>query len=360
MPGGRVALSCSAPFAGGGLGRHLQELYGALQRAGAETTLICGPSAGVRGAAAPPGRIEISRGRLSGVVDRVTALSPALSTWKSGVDFDAGASRRLGSVEHVLAFNGQALAQLRAARAPGSGIAGASLVSATSHMRHVARQHEKAYRRYPLERPWAPRVLDRNLAEYRLADSILCSTEHIRRSFVQEGVPDERLLTFPLTPDPRYAPGTSGSASSDASASTFDVVYVGSLSVAKGVPLLVDAVRSLPAPDLRLVLLGGWASRGMRRFLQSACASDPRIAVRLGDPLEELRGARLYVHPSYDDGFGYAPAEALAAGVPVIVTEDTGMKELLEPSRGMVVPTGDGEALAAALEAAYRGEILSI
>ncbi len=360
VPGGRVALSCSAPFAGGGLGRHLQELYGALQRAGAETTLICGPSAGVRGVAAPPGRIEISRGRFSGVVDRVTALSPALSTWRSGVDFDAGASRRLGSVEHLLAFNGQALAQLRAARAPGSGIGGASLVSATSHMRHVARRHEEAYRRYPLERPWAPRVLERNLAEYGLADSILCSTEHIRRSFVQEGVPEERLLTFPLTPDPRYAPDASGPASSDASGSTFDVVYVGSLSVAKGVPLLVDAVRSLPAPDLRLVLLGGWASRGMRRFLQSACASDPRIAVRLGDPLDELRGARLYVHPSYDDGFGYAPAEALAAGVPVIVTEDTGMKELLEPGRGMVVPTGDGGALAAALEAAYRGEILSI
>jgi glycosyltransferase involved in cell wall biosynthesis len=358
VPAGRVALSCSAPFAGGGLGRHLQELYGALGRTGAATTLICGPSATVRGVAPPQGRIEISRGPVSGLLDRALALSPALSTWRSGVDFDAAASGRLGSPEHLLAFNGQALAQLRAARA--AGIRGASLVSATSHMRHVARRHRQAYERYPLERPWGPRVLERNLAEYGLADSILCSTEHIRDSFVQEGVAEERLLAFPLTPDPRYAPSPPGPARSGSSGDSFDVVYVGSLSVAKGVPLLVDAVRRLAAPDLRLVLLGGWASRGMRRFLQSACDSDPRIAVRLGDPLEELRRARLYVHPSYDDGFGYAPAEALAAGVPVIVTEDTGMKELVAPGRGVVVPTDDLGALAAALEAAYRGEILSI
>ena len=31
----------------------------------------------------------------------------------------------------------------------------------------------------------------------------------------------------------------------------------------------------------------------------------------------------MYVHPSYQDGFGFAVAEALAVGVPVIVTEDT-------------------------------------
>jgi glycosyltransferase involved in cell wall biosynthesis len=65
------------------------------------------------------------------------------------------------------------------------------------------------------------------------------------------------------------------------------------------------------------------------------------------------------VHPSYEDGFAYAPAEALACGVPVLVTEDTGMKELLEDQRaGLVLPTGDLAALREAIDAAYRGEIL--
>ncbi|HTY96275.1 MAG TPA: glycosyltransferase, partial [Solirubrobacteraceae bacterium] len=81
--------------------------------------------------------------------------------------------------------------------------------------------------------------------------------------------------------------------------------------------------------------------------------------VKLGDPLAQLRTASLCVHPSYDDGFGYAPCEALAAGVPVIVTEDTGMKELIESGRnGLVVPTGELEVLVESIDAAYRGELL--
>jgi glycosyltransferase involved in cell wall biosynthesis len=66
------------------------------------------------------------------------------------------------------------------------------------------------------------------------------------------------------------------------------------------------------------------------------------------------------VHPAYEDGFGYAPAEALATGVPVIVSADTGMKELIEgEDEGLVLPTGDLEVLTEAIEAAYRREILT-
>lgn len=352
VPSGRVTLSCAAPFAAGGLGRHMQELWGALARGGAQTRLVCGPSGEHRGVAPPPERVEVRPGPLTRLGTRALTPSPAWSTWQSARGFDLGARRHIGRSEHLLAFNGQALAQLRAARS--AGFQSASLVSATAHMRHVAERHRLAHRSHPLERPWGPRVLARNLAEYELADSIFVATEHIRETFLAAGVPEERLRVFPLTPDARYQPGER------VASSRFEILYIGSLSVSKGVPVLVDAVRRLDAPELRLVLLGGWASRGMRRFLTAATAADPRIVVKLGDPLEQLRSADLYVHPSYDDGFGYSPAEALAAGVPAIVTEDTGMKELIAPGRGLVVPTGDEEALAEALAAAYRREILSL
>ncbi len=180
------------------------------------------------------------------------------------------------------------------------------------------------------------------------------ASQYTRESFLEEGVGDDLLSLFPLTPDPRYEPG--GAPASE----TFDIVYVGGLSVIKGVPLLVDAVRRLPHADIRLVLVGGWASRGMRRFIQSACAGDARISASPGDPLERLRAARLYVHPAYEDGFGYSAAEALACGIPTIVSEDTGMKELIEPGRdGLILPTGDLEALTQAIEAAYRAELLT-
>jgi len=63
-----------------------------------------------------------------------------------------------------------------------------------------------------------------------------------------------------------------------------------------------------------------------------SCAEDRRITISPGDPLPHLLRAAVCVHDSYEDGFAYAPAEALACGVPVIVSEDTGMKDLVDPA----------------------------
>ncbi|MEM8602008.1 MAG: glycosyltransferase, partial [Bacteroidota bacterium] len=75
-------------------------------------------------------------------------------------------------------------------------------------------------------------------------------------------------------------------------------------------------------------------------------AADPRIRLAPGDPLPHLHRADAHVHPTYEDGWAYAPAEALACGVPTVVTEDTGMAEIVrEGENGYVVPTGSVEAI---------------
>jgi glycosyltransferase involved in cell wall biosynthesis len=269
-------------------------------------------------------------------------------------DFDAYAARHLAGGENLIAFNGQALAQFRAARR--ERYRSVALVSANSHLRRVIRQHARAHRQYPLEGSWAARLVRRNVAEYERADRIYVGSRYTRESFLEEGFRDEKLQLFPFSPSPRYRPDPER-----VTGDTFDIVYVGSLTVAKGVPLLIDAVRRMPHDDIRLVLVGGWATRGMRHFVQRACAHDRRISIAPGDPLPHLRRARLCVHPSYEDGFGYAAAEALACGVPVLVTEDTGMKDLIDASRtGMILPTGNLDALSEAIEASYRGQLLAL
>ena len=356
LPPGRVAVSCSAPLGVGGLGRHLSEIVDALDRAGRPADCISGSSR----AAAPASALRAwtpagERPRPSGVLARVPLpISPGVRTRAFMSDFDAYAAARLRAAEHLVAFNGQALAQFRAAER--LGYRSLTLVSANSHIRQVARRHVEARRRYPLEGSWTTRLVNRNLAEYARADRIYVASDYVRESFLQQGFAAERLVDFPLTTDPRYSPAETRVPASN----RFELVYVGSLAVHKGVPLLIDAVRRLPGADIGLVLVGGWGTRGMRRFVQSACAADPRISVSPGDPLAQLRGASLCVHPAYEDGFAYAPAEALACGVPVLVSEDTGMKELIDaPHTGLILPTGDLDALTEAIEAAYRGELFA-
>jgi glycosyltransferase involved in cell wall biosynthesis len=344
LPRGRVVLSCPAPFGSGGLGRHLGELDAALARGGSERVCVCESAPRAQGGSPRSPARRGAATRMAPLVRR----SPAWRMWAASAGFDADAARSLPAAEHLIAFNGAAEAQFGAARR--GGYESLALVAANSHYRHVIRQHERAYRQYPLERPWGIRLLARNLREYAQADRIYVASRYVWESFAAQGFPDSLLSLFPLTPDPRFASAPSPPSE------TFDVVYVGSLTVHKGVPLLIDAFRRLPFADMRLVLVGGWGTRGMRSFVEQACAADPRIGVQPGDPLPHLRAANLYVHPAYEDGYAYAPAEALACGIPVIVSEDTGMKELIDPGRnGLVLPTGDGAALSDAIEAAYRG-----
>jgi glycosyltransferase involved in cell wall biosynthesis len=345
LPSGRVVVSCPAPFGAGGLGRHLEEIVAALDRRGQPHEHISKP------AVVSESQNPYSRALITALA-MPTRSSPALRMWKASVGFDRDAARRLPPADHLIAFNGTALAQFRAGRR--AGMESISLIAANSHMRRVIRQHDRAYRQYPLEQPWATRLLKRNLAEYAAAQRIYVASSYVWESFLEEGFPDELLSLFPLTPHPRYQPAGRHDRSD-----TFDIAYVGSLTVHKGVPLLIDAFRRVPHADMRLVLVGGWKTRSMRRFIEGACDEDGRISVRPGDPLPHLRRARLYVHPAYEDGFAYAPAEALACGVPVIVSEDTGMKDLISTDHdGLVLPTGDLGALTEAIDAAYRGEIL--
>lgn len=332
LPVGHVGVTCSAPFGAGGLGRHVEEIDEALQRGGRSVAAIAG-------------------GLLSWA--GTVPLAPGLRALAFAAEFDARAARALPPVEHLIAFNGQSRSQQRRARRRGA--QSVALVSANSHMRHVVRQHERALRRYPLEESWTRWMLQRNLREYAAADVVLYASEYIRESFLEQGFDESRLRWFPLTPDRRF----DGARPSRPSAGTFEIVYSGSLAVHKGVPLLIDAFRRLDHSALRLVLVGGWGTRGMRRFVQDACVADPRISARPGDPLHALRGASLCVHAAWEDGFAYAPAEAYVAGVPVLVSEDTGMKDMIDtPDRGLVLATGDIDALTEAIDAAYRGEIL--
>ena len=319
MPGGRVAVSCPAPFGAGGLGRHVREIVEALWRSDAVVTYACEAGeahATTRAGVGGPGAArEVTPSRARAIaLSAVTRFSPPVRMWAALVEFDRLAARALGDpaaegFEHLIAFNGAALHQMQRARASALRPS-LRLVSATAHIRAVVRQHERAYRQYPLERSWASRVVARTLAEYEGAQVIYVSSQRVRESFLAEGVAPERLVEFPLTPDPRFTVRREGGSSG---ADAFEIVYVGGLSVVKGVPLLVDAFARLDRADMRLVLVGGYGTRGMRRFIERARARDERIVVTLGDPLEHLRRASLYVHPSYDDGFGYSPAEALAA-----------------------------------------------
>jgi len=135
------------------------------------------------------------------------------------------------------------------------------------------------------------------------------------------------------------------------------VLALGRVEPRKDLPSLVRAFDAVAGahPDLELVIAGppGWAEEALTAAVE-ASAHRHRIR-RIGwvDDTEKarlLRGAAVFAYPSVYEGFGLPPLEAMAAGIPVVTTDAGGLAEAVGGA-ARLVPVGDSDALAAALEA---------
>ncbi len=138
------------------------------------------------------------------------------------------------------------------------------------------------------------------------------------------------------------------------------LVCVGRLCPQKGQVLIPRAVAALAAshPDLRIVLIGDGESRGSVEAEVERLGLQGRIELtgwRANDAVREMVGrARALLLPSFAEGLPIVLMEALALGRPVVTTYIAGIPELVDRSCGWIVPAGDEEGLAAALDEVMR------
>lgn len=132
------------------------------------------------------------------------------------------------------------------------------------------------------------------------------------------------------------------------------VAFLGRVSREKGLEVLAEAFEKVLAvhPEAVLGVIGDgpWKDEFQRRMAVNGRAV---FTGELGgDELPRaLASSAIFAFPSTTDTFGNAVLEALACGVPAVVTDQGGPKEIVEDRRsGIVVPGEDPAALAEALD----------
>ena len=136
------------------------------------------------------------------------------------------------------------------------------------------------------------------------------------------------------------------------------ILFLGRIHPVKGVDVLARSFAGLASsfPDAVLLVAGpdeDGARRGIERILRSAGLSDRAVFTGMltgGDKLSALTLAELFVLPSRSEGMSVAVLEALAAGLPVVISEQCNFPEVAEAGAGFVVP-GDEAPLAEAIGA---------
>jgi len=180
------------------------------------------------------------------------------------------------------------------------------------------------------------------------------------QAFVEEcvsmGIPRSRVRQLPRGVDlSRFSPQRRDAAAwREYGAPQGPVIaYLGRVSREKGLEALADAFEIVlkTQPDAVLAVIGDgpWLSTFRARMESTARAVFPGEIK--GDTLATaLSSADIFAFPSTTDTFGNAVLEALACGIPAVVTDQGGPKEIVEDGRsGIVVPGDDPVALAQAL-----------
>jgi glycosyltransferase involved in cell wall biosynthesis len=105
---------------------------------------------------------------------------------------------------------------------------------------------------------------------------------------------------------------------------------------------VIRAFQELDLPGSELILFGGTATRKIRSWLRELIEGSDNIKARSGDPRLAYERASVLVHTSLNDNICSTVTEALAYGLPVIETENTGTKEFIkEGVNGFIIPTRD-------------------
>jgi glycosyltransferase involved in cell wall biosynthesis len=134
------------------------------------------------------------------------------------------------------------------------------------------------------------------------------------------------------------------------------VLFVGTLEPRKNLSLLLEAWRFLRRNDPRmlpLVLAGpyGWRSQKLLRYIRRLESEGLRYLSHLDREtlVRVFQGARTFVLPSLYEGFGLPAVEAMACGIPTIVTDTSSLPEVVG-SGGLLVEVDDTEGLARTIQ----------
>jgi glycosyltransferase involved in cell wall biosynthesis len=185
-------------------------------------------------------------------------------------------------------------------------------------------------------------VLRKEEAEYELADFLLCPSDFVVKTFLDEGVPREKLLrhvygydeeTFFPSDEPREGDG-------------LQALFVGVAAVRKGLHFALDAWLRSPASETGTFLIAGEVLPAYGERLRDQLAHRSVHVLGHRDDVPELmRRSDVLVLPSIEEGFGLVCTEAMGSGCVPLVS-----RACTELCRGgdnaLVHEIGDVDALA--------------
>jgi starch synthase len=263
-----------------------------------------------------------------------------ITGYTNALTFDEYTLRRIPECDVLIGISGSSLKTGRLVQQRG----GRFLCDrGSSHQRYQEELVSSEYRRWGVNLPVSDiRDTLREEEIYAMADGITVPSSFAARSFVEMGIPAEKVHTIPYGVRlERFQP--TGEPPTD----RFEALFVGNVGLRKGVPYLLEAFSKLKHPNKRLRVVGA-----MSREFAPVLEKLPKENVEfLGlqsqtSVIDLMSTSHLLVLPSIEEGLALVQGQALACGCPVLASTNTGGEDLFDDEvEGFIVPIRDPAAL---------------
>lgn len=225
-----------------------------------------------------------------------------------------------GQIDIIHAWPLGALHTIRAAKKLGIPVA---LERCNAHTRFAYEVVQKECERIgvPLppghEHELNPDILAHEEEEYKECDALLCPSDFVVKTFVDQGFPKEKLTRFIYGVDekmfhPSAAPRPTGGG--------LKMIYVGVAAVRKGLHFALEAWLNSPASkNGEFLIVGGFIPAYQEKLAPMLAHPSVKVLGHRNDVPALMRDCDVFIMPSIEEGFGLVCTEAMASGcVPLV------------------------------------------
>ncbi|MEM9543426.1 MAG: glycosyltransferase family 4 protein [Cyanobacteria bacterium P01_E01_bin.42] len=181
--------------------------------------------------------------------------------------------------------------------------------------------------------------LERKERELSLADCIIVPSTAVARSLLNAGVEQEKINVIPFgSPHDYFQPKLKQD-------EKFRVLFVGRVGARKGVHYLLQAWQKLNLADAELLLVGmnEIGDRYLEKY-QDCFRYIPSVPHATLN--QYYSSANVFIFPSLVEGLALVLLEAMACGIPIITTENSGGSDIItDRVEGFIIPIRDIEAI---------------
>ena len=211
---------------------------------------------------------------------------------------------------------------------------------------HILYQNKILTEEYKLfsynKNPIDSKIIQKELREYNLADYIVVPSEFARLSFLEHGIKEEKLIKIP------YGVDLSQFDKNNFNNDKFTIISVGTVCLRKGSYYLMKAFKELNLPNCKLIFVGSIDPEIKQIIMPYFKENNIDFIGHV--PQNHLKKfyneSSLSVICSVEEGLAMVQAQAMASGIPLICTTNSGGSDIITESvNGFVCPIRNIEYL---------------